>query len=1122
MLIILNIFKAKFMAQKVVRLFKFETVFRLAVFCFAIFGIYIFCFVGHASATTNLLTNGSFSTGDSTGWTVIDNGGSGATFGGNTYATSYTWCSISQTVDLLAAGYTEGQLDAAPDFIFDVTTWQRFDHDGQYYLEYKLLESDGSTVATSSLYGSVGSPIYLAADTAAFTTEYTFSNYGSGVRYAYIKIAGQDGTPNWGGQYGPYFTAASIAAVATSSDYLAEYWDTSNATSPSMPGTTADATTTVSAINFDWGTGAPVGAGDGFIARYTKTEMFDEGIYYFEVTSDDGNRVYLDGNMILDDWVDQSAVTDSTTENISVGSHDIKVEYYENDGNASLVFSYTRTDPQVIYFSPTDNSTGIDADATFEIAFDEAIATSTGNIVLYKASDDSTVETIDITDTSGKITASSTNAIIIDPSTTLDSNTEYYFIIASTTIDDLSGNNFPGITASSTWSFTTADTADPIVSYLSPADDSTGVGVNETFEIAFDEAITTNSGNVILYKTSDDSTVETIDITSGKITASSTNALIIDPSTTLDSETEYYFMIDATAIDDTSGNSYAGITASTTWSFTTADVINPTMSYLSPADNSTGVGVNATFEITFDEVIATSSGNIVLYKASDDSTVETIDITDATGKITASSTNAIIIDPSTTLASETEYYFTIATTAIDDTSGNSYAGITASTTWSFTTTDTEDPIVSYFSPIDNATDIAIDATFEIAFNEAIATSTGNIVFYKASNDSIFETIDITGALVTASSTNALIIDPSTNFSYETEYYIIIAATAIDDLLSNSYAGITASTTWSFTTLDTPDCPTIANAATYNSYPTCGVAICSTGYTLAGGSCVANSSNGTINLAPQTIGMGLADASIPMNETRPVGDIGAGGINTLMYINSNAQFSAVVSRTKVAESHNLKILDLDVGNKKVNITIYSEPIDFDLDLNETKQVDLDKDGINDIEVTFVDLVVNRAEITIRELGLDNKVEEENENKTESPSSSIQITNQSLYNRLKGKIILKVEENGEAYYVSPTKQEMYYLGRPDDAFRIMREQGIGITDENISKFQASDKEYNISKIDLIFTNKHLGKIFLQVEQNGEAHYIYPNNGMRYYLGRPKDAFNIMRNLGLGISNNDFNNL
>src|SRR3989339_300777 len=56
----------------------------------------------------------------------------------------------------------------------------------------------------------------------------------------------------------------------------------------------------------------------------------------------------------------------------------------------------------------------------------------------------------------------------------------------------------------------------------------------------------------------------------------------------------------------------------------------------------------------------------------------------------------------------------------------------------------------------------------------------------------------------------------------------------------------------------------------------------------------------------------------------------------------------------------------------------------------------------------------------------------------------------------------------------------------------------------------------------TGKIIGYIFLQVEKNGEAWYIYPTNGKSYYLGRPTDAFKIMRELGRGITNSDLANI
>ncbi|HMB26339.1 MAG TPA: thrombospondin type 3 repeat-containing protein [Patescibacteria group bacterium] len=170
---------------------------------------------------------------------------------------------------------------------------------------------------------------------------------------------------------------------------------------------------------------------------------------------------------------------------------------------------------------------------------------------------------------------------------------------------------------------------------------------------------------------------------------------------------------------------------------------------------------------------------------------------------------------------------------------------------------------------------------------------------------------------------------------------------------------------------------------------------------------------------------------------------------------------------------------------------------------------------------------------------------------------------LAENLAGKILLQVEENGEAWYVSPDDHYRYYLGRPADAFKVMRNLGLGISEENIKQIpigmakyttmdsdqdglpdtleQAigtavdkidtdndgySDKDevenwYNPNGAEKMPTNSSLinnvkGKIILQAEKNGEAWYVSPSKLKRYYLGRPADAFEIMRNHGLGVSN------
>ena len=59
--------------------------------------------------------------------------------------------------------------------------------------------------------------------------------------------------------------------------------------------------------------------------------------------------------------------------------------------------------------------------------------------------------------------------------------------------------------------------------------------------------------------------------------------------------------------------------------------------------------------------------------------------------------------------------------------------------------------------------------------------------------------------------------------------------------------------------------------------------------------------------------------------------------------------------------------------------------------------------------------------------------------------------SFLENLSGKILLQVEENGEAWYFNPEDLYRYYLGRPLDAFNLMREWGIGISNKDLKKIQ-----------------------------------------------------------------------
>ena len=93
-------------------------------------------------------------------------------------------------------------------------------------------------------------------------------------------------------------------------------------------------TRTDSQINFDWQNGSPappVTAGN-YSVRWQGYFNFSTDFYRFTLTSSDGMRVYLDGNLIVNAWRDQPASGFQAWQNISQGMHLVTVEYYEDTG----------------------------------------------------------------------------------------------------------------------------------------------------------------------------------------------------------------------------------------------------------------------------------------------------------------------------------------------------------------------------------------------------------------------------------------------------------------------------------------------------------------------------------------------------------------------------------------------------------------------------------------------------------------------------------------------------------------------------------------------------------------------------------------------------------------------
>jgi len=459
----------------------------------------------------------------------------------------------------------------------------------------------------------------------------------------------------------------------------------------------------------------------------------------------------------------------------------------------------TNTTLPTVTFDPANSDNDVQPSENITLTFNHAMR-NTDDSALTNTNVDSLISLKENNSSGADIAFDATidsdkKVITINPDSNLTGQQNVYVAIGATVEDQTCGQ---AITAANA-TFTVVDTDVPTLSSSTPADADTGVGVNDNIILNFSKAVDAESGNIVIYKASDDSEVESIPVGNAKVSGSGSTQITINPASTLDSSTNYYVQIAATAFDDSSSNSYAGINDKTSLNFTTADVNAPTLSSSTPADEATGIAVDTNIVLNFNEAVDAESGNIIIYKSSDDSQVESIPVGDA--KVSGSGSTTITINPSTTLDGSTAYYVQVAATAFDDSSSNSYAGISDATTLNFTTADIGAPTLSSSTPADGATGIAVDTNIVLTFNEAVDTENGNIIIVKSEDGSTVEAIDVTGSQVSGSGSTEITINPSVTLDGQTAYHLTIDETAFDDSSSNSYAGISDATTINFTTAD---------------------------------------------------------------------------------------------------------------------------------------------------------------------------------------------------------------------------------------------------------------------------------------------------------------------------------
>jgi uncharacterized protein YraI len=100
----------------------------------------------------------------------------------------------------------------------------------------------------------------------------------------------------------------------------------------------------------NWGNGSPAPSipNDSFSARWTSLQTLAGGQYQVSATADDGVRVYIDGQAVIDQWHVSSGQQYVVDVLLTAGQHNLAVEYFEATGLASLDFNFTQTTTVIV------------------------------------------------------------------------------------------------------------------------------------------------------------------------------------------------------------------------------------------------------------------------------------------------------------------------------------------------------------------------------------------------------------------------------------------------------------------------------------------------------------------------------------------------------------------------------------------------------------------------------------------------------------------------------------------------------------------------------------------------------------------------------------------------------
>lgn len=96
------------------------------------------------------------------------------------------------------------------------------------------------------------------------------------------------------------------------------------------------------AVAFEWGANPPAAGlpAQRWSARWTRSADLAGGAYRFTLRADDGARLSIDGNVIINEWHAAAGQVYTRDVNLSPGTHNLIVEYYQDLGSANIWLTY--------------------------------------------------------------------------------------------------------------------------------------------------------------------------------------------------------------------------------------------------------------------------------------------------------------------------------------------------------------------------------------------------------------------------------------------------------------------------------------------------------------------------------------------------------------------------------------------------------------------------------------------------------------------------------------------------------------------------------------------------------------------------------------------------------------